>query len=172
MHLSAVGSTAQTGRLRHAGVGAASGAQRANRLGCLIEYGEAALALGDREIARAVEDTLAPFTDHHATSARMAITYGPVHQLLGRLVALRGDLDAAVDHLDHAIADLTAFGAEPRLVRTRVALAEVLHRRVAPGDPERAADLQRAAQARADALDTPELLTPAEFGPTTVTKNE
>ena len=137
----------------------------ANRLGCLIEYGEAALTLRERKIAGVVEHALAPFAASHATAARMALTYGPVRQLLGRLAAFRGDLDAAVDHLDRAIADLTAFGAEPRLVQTRVALADVLRRRGAPGDAERTDALLLTARARAGALGTPELLTLTELQP-------
>ena len=138
----------------------------ANRLRCLGEYGEAALALCEAEIARIVEDALAPFADHHSVTARVAFTYGPVRQLLGRLAAFRGDLDRAVDHFDRAIAELSAFGAEPRVVRTRVALAEVLRRRGAHGDSERAEALEHAARVGADALDTPELLASAGFEPT------
>jgi hypothetical protein len=74
-------------------------------------------------------------------NARAWTTYGPTHYILGRLAALRGDLDVAVARLERAIEASTRLSAWPRVALAQESLARVLDERAADGDGTRAAEL-------------------------------
>ena len=67
-----------------------------NWLSAAKELSEAACLLGDLEVGADLEELLEPFADRIVVSARALMCMGSVCGALGRLAALRGDLDGAV----------------------------------------------------------------------------
>jgi hypothetical protein len=74
-----------------------------NWLSAAKELSEAACLLDDLEVGAELEELLEPFADRIVVSARALMCMGSVCGALGRLAALRGDLDRAVERYEQAI---------------------------------------------------------------------
>jgi hypothetical protein len=99
-----------------------------------IGFAKAAVALGDRQLAAALLEQLAPYREQHlleGTGYQGAATYH-----LGQLAATCGDWDAAERDLVASVGSHRALGAEPWVALSQHALAGVLRAR---GVPDRAA---------------------------------
>ena len=112
---------------------------------------EACALLDDASGAAPLYEQLAPFAGRHAIGHAEG-SVGAVDRYLGLLAATLGDLDDAVRHLTAAIEINERMGARPWTAHSQHDLAEVLLRRNAPEDRQRAADLERAAMAMARSL--------------------
>lgn len=84
--------------------------------------------------------------------------WGPVEHHLGALSRVEGQLDAAVSHLETALAVEASMGALPFLARTQWELAAVLEQRAVTADLERIGELRDNARAIAHRLGAPALL--------------
>lgn len=93
---------------------------------------------------------LEPASGWHAAIGTGVLYVGPVDRAIGRLLALKGDLDGADSAFDRAIEQARRAGAPTWLAKAQHQRAEVLLLRQAPGDAERAADLLQRAGAAAD----------------------
>jgi len=92
-----------------------------------IGFAKAAAVLGDRELAGALFEQLAPYREQHlleGTGYQGAAAYH-----LGQLAATLGDWDAAEGHLVTAVESHRRLGAEPWLALSQHALAGVLRAR-------------------------------------------
>src|SRR5450759_2989730 len=112
---------------------------------------EACALLGDGSAAKVLYDQLAPFAGRHAIGHAEG-SVGAVDRYLGLLAFALGRLDDAVSHLTAAIEINEGWGARPWAAHSQHDLAEALVRRDAPGDRERAQQLDRAARATAEEL--------------------
>ena len=74
-----------------------------NWLSAAKELSEAAVLLGERELAAELELLLEPFADRMVVSARGLLCMGSVAGALGRLADLRGDPKLAADWYVRAI---------------------------------------------------------------------
>ena len=74
-----------------------------NWLSAAKELSEAAVRLGDLELAAELETVLEPFADRMVVSARALFCMGSVSGALGRLADLRGDLKLAAERYRRAI---------------------------------------------------------------------
>jgi len=101
---------------------------------------EACSILGDAAAAKILYNQVAPFAGRHAIGHAEG-SVGAVDRYLGLLAATAGAIDEAVRHLQDAIALNERIGAVPWAAHTRHDLAQILRRRAAPGDGERAAKL-------------------------------
>jgi hypothetical protein len=104
---------------------------------------EAAARCGDEQTSRTLIGLLAPCRDQIATSLQSPI-YAVAHAT-GIARACVGDLDGAIDDLEHAIAIHERWRAPFHTAYSRTALASVLTRRAATGDLDRARALANAA---------------------------
>jgi hypothetical protein len=77
---------------------------------------------------------------------------GSVEHPLGLLASLAGCHDAALEHLERALAKEEAMGTKPAALRSRVALAAALRARGRAQDTARAARLEREARREAARL--------------------
>jgi hypothetical protein len=110
--------------------------------------GEAFCLLPEEQLGRAYA-MLLPLRGQQTSSGGIGMTWdGPVDRMLGVFACQLGRLDDAIAHYGSAIDDLGARGGEGPLARTLFEAAEVLAKRSAKGDAERAAGLV----ARAEAL--------------------
>lgn len=112
---------------------------------------EACALLGDNLAARVLYDQLEPFAGRHAIGHAEG-SVGAVDRYLGLLAATLGRLDDAVRDLTAAIEINEGWGARPWTAHSQHDLAQVLVRRDAPGDRDRAEQLDRAALATATML--------------------
>ena len=99
----------------------------------LIETGETAVALGEREWAGRLYERLLPYARLQVVVARAVSTYGPVEFFLGRLAATCGRWEVADAHLAAAVAFNARVGSAPRLGFAQEAWAHVLRERGATG---------------------------------------
>lgn len=113
--------------------------------------GEACSRLGQRRDAERLYEQLLPFAGRHAIGFAEG-SLGAVDRYLGLLAASNGDLPAAEGHFVDGIRVNSRMGARPWTAHTKVDLAEMLLTRDAPGDPHRAAELLRDADASAGLL--------------------
>jgi tetratricopeptide (TPR) repeat protein len=97
-----------------------------NWLSACKELSEAACLLGDLEVAAALEELLEPFADRMVVSARALMCMGSVWGALGRLAALRGELDLAIQRYERAIDRDERVGALIWAIHHRLRLGEVL----------------------------------------------
>jgi tetratricopeptide (TPR) repeat protein len=107
--------------------------------------------LGDRDAAQVLYDQLLPFAGRHAI-AHAEGSVGVVDHYLGKLATTLGTLDDAERHLASARQLLALMGAQTWQVHADHDLARCLRQRRAPGDVERAAQLDREARAAAVVL--------------------
>jgi tetratricopeptide (TPR) repeat protein len=112
---------------------------------------EVAHATGDAAKAELLESLLAPYA-RLCVVAGSLLFYGSVSHHLGLLAATRGRDEDALDHFERALDVHERIGARAWNARTQLAMADVLAKRRAAGDAERAADLAAAALATARAL--------------------
>lgn len=129
-------------RVTAAGISPAS-----TSLGCLFAVVEAAASLGERDLARHAYDLLAPFAARPIMPSVAVVCFGSAERTLGRAALTFGDVEAAVAHLERAVAANVRLANRPLTACARAELAEALHLR---GDHDRAAELLD--QAVADAL--------------------
>lgn len=112
---------------------------------------EACSLLGDASVAGVLLEQLEPFAGRHAIGHAEG-SVGAVDRYLGLLAATLGRLDDADRYLTAAIAVNERMGARPWTAHSQHDLAGVLRRRNAPGDRDRADQLDRAARATARTL--------------------
>jgi DNA-binding CsgD family transcriptional regulator len=112
---------------------------------------ELAVAFEDEELALDLKRQLEPFDGLMIAGGIGAV--GPVSYYLGLVDASADQLETAIPHLEAAVQLVGRGDLGPSLTRTRVALAEALVRRSAPGDRERAAILASVAAADARRLE-------------------
>jgi tetratricopeptide (TPR) repeat protein len=93
--------------------------------------------LGDRVRARRLLELLGPYDGRNVVSMGAAYL-GPVARLLGLLAMTVGEDERALGHLETARASAERVGARPVAVMTALDAAELLARRNAPGDADRA----------------------------------
>ena len=105
-------------------------------LSTVASLAEAAALLGDREAAGRLYPALEPFADNLVQSG-FAGCAGAVQRLLGRLAGTLGHVDAAVRHLDAALARHRMLGAPALTARTQCDLGELLAGQADPGERSR-----------------------------------
>lgn len=112
---------------------------------------EGAARLGDQEAAAILYEQLVPLAGRHAIGHAEG-SIGAVDRYLGLLAAELGLLDDAARHLEDAVHINERMGARPWTAHSRHDLAVVLRARGAPGDAQRATDLDALALAAASDL--------------------
>ena len=123
-----------------------------NLLGTWARLAETSALLGEPEWAAPLLDAIAP---HAGTVVVLGITVGclgSAARYAGLLANLLGRHDAAVAHLDQALAVNDRIGAVVQLAHTQHDLARTLRARGARGDGERAASLSAEAATTARRL--------------------
>ena len=117
-----------------------------NWLSAAKELSEAACVLGDLEVGADLEELLEPFAERIFVSGRALMCMGSVWGALGRLAALRGDLDRAVQCFEQAIDRDEHAGALIWAMNHRLRLGETL---LARGQAAEAVPLLKLVAARA-----------------------
>lgn len=107
--------------------------------------GEAARILGREAIARDVHRLLLAHADHPVVASLGVVDHGSVEGALGSAALTFGALDAAVAHLERAVAADDRLANRPFAAIGRAHLANALWRRGGPGDGTRAAGLHQVA---------------------------
>ena len=107
--------------------------------------------LADRHRSEAFYELLAPHTGRNIIGFS-ELSCGSVDRPLGRLAAVLDDLERAERHLRAAVAFDEGIGARPWLVRSRLALADVLTRRGTEADHAEATHLITTARTAAAQL--------------------
>jgi class 3 adenylate cyclase len=102
---------------------------------------EVAFALEDSEWAELFHERLAPYAGMTIVAGPSAGCWGPVARYLGLASAAAGNLRRAVGELEDSIALSRRMGDTPFVAQAELNLAQVLLRRGAAGDAERAAQL-------------------------------
>ena len=114
------------------------------------------IAFRDTATAQATYDLFRPLADQGGTVGSGLVSLdGSVHWPLGRLAALLGRTEQALDHFASALAVNTRLGARPFVVMTRLDWAQTLAVRAAGDDLGQARELARQAAAEAHRLDMP-----------------
>lgn len=113
---------------------------------------QAAAAVGDARLARPLYELLLPFAELNCTSGAVLVNLGPISRFLGMLATTFGELDAALGHLEHALARSHALSSPPLVARTQVDMARALLARRAEGDDARARSLLERAHETATEL--------------------
>jgi class 3 adenylate cyclase len=124
----------------------------ANWLARLAALSIACLALDDAKAAESLYDLLAPYADRCVPILTGAAFLGSTEAFLGHAALAAGRLDAAVDHLERALATNTRIGAHFIAPRVRGVLARALNGRGGAGDAERAERLVQEALEQAQEL--------------------
>jgi AAA ATPase domain len=118
----------------------------------MVAIVEAAAALGDGDVAGQAYDLLLPFADLPAMASLAVVCLGSTERALGVAARVRGDKDAAVDHLERAVVANQRLENAPLVAISRAELAATLRARDHAGDAARAADLLLSALVDADRL--------------------
>ncbi len=125
-------------------------------LGALLQLLDLIVAFRDVETARASYDLLGPHTaDTGAIGRGVVVLFGSLHWPLGRLAALLGRFDDALEHYATAVTINTKVGARPFVALARLDWADALRSRGAPGDSAEALVLAQQAAAETRRLDMP-----------------
>ncbi|HEV7807073.1 MAG TPA: AAA family ATPase [Solirubrobacteraceae bacterium] len=117
----------------------------------LSMLGELCALLHDDVRARRLYELLAPFEGRNVVSIGAAYL-GPVARYLGLLAMTMGSHERALGHLETARSAAARMGARPTAVLTALDAAEVLARRGAPGDADRATGLVQSVAGEAERL--------------------
>jgi tetratricopeptide (TPR) repeat protein len=115
----------------------------------LFALAQAAAALGDAALARAVYDRLAPHAALPVMGSLAVLCFGSAERSLGVAARAFGEPDLAVAHLDRAVAANRRLANQPMLAMALADLAGTLRLRDAPGDAARAGALSADAVALA-----------------------
>jgi DNA-binding SARP family transcriptional activator/tetratricopeptide (TPR) repeat protein len=129
-------------------------------LATLAFAAEASWLAGDAEVGGRLQPLLAPLAGSNVTVGA-AVAFGAAGRSAGLAAAAAGDLDAAVGLLDGAVAANRRMGSPLWEATGQHDLAEVLRRRAAAGDGERAAELAASAVETARRLGARRLSRPA-----------
>jgi DNA-binding CsgD family transcriptional regulator len=125
-------------------------------LGAITQILDLIIAFRDYETARATYDLMATHTAvSGATGTGVVFLSGSLHWPLGRLAALLGRTEQALEHYATAVTVNTRLGARPFVVLTRLDWAGALSARGTRGDHEEALPLARQAAEEARRLDMP-----------------
>ena len=125
-------------------------------LGSLIQLIDLIIAYRDTDTARATYDLFRPLAAQGGTvGSGLVVVHGSAYWPLGRLAALLGRLEQALDHFASALAVNTRLGARPFVVMTRLDWATTLAGRAAGDDLAQARELARQAAGEARRLDMP-----------------
>ena len=116
---------------------------------------EVAQSLDDVPLANAAARLLEPFADRPVMPSLGVSCLGMAARLLGLAALTRGDLDAAVEWFERAVAGNDRIRHRPVAALSRADLADALVRRGLHADRERAATLFAAAATTAAGLDMP-----------------
>jgi len=134
----------------------ATGDKDPRTLGALLQMMDLIIAFGDSEMAQAVYDLLHPhIADTGATGTGLVNLSGSLHWPLGRLAALLGHTEEALDHFAQAVTVNTRLGARPFVTLARLEWADTLRTRAARGDYGQARVLARQAAIEARRLEMP-----------------
>ncbi len=134
----------------------ADGDRDVRTLGSLIQLIELMITYRDTDTAQATYDLFHPLLTYGGTfGSGLVSLHGSVHWPLGRLAALLGRTEQALDHFASALAVNTRLGARPFVVVTRLDWATTLAGRAADDDLAPARELARQAAAEARRLDMP-----------------
>ena len=134
----------------------ATGDKDTRTLGALLQMMDLIIAFGDSEMAQAVYDLLHPhIADTGATGTGLVNLSGSLHWPLGRLAALLGHTEEALDHFAQAVTVNTRLGARPFVTLARLEWADTLRTRAARGDYGQARVLARQAAIEARRLQMP-----------------
>lgn len=112
--------------------------------------GEACSHIGDVERARELHAALLPYRDR-MVQVTQAACFGSAERFLGLLAATFGDVDAAAEHFEAALALNADRGVLPLIPFIRVEYAQRLLARGTPADAERARELVGTAYREAEA---------------------
>jgi hypothetical protein len=121
----------------------------------MVSIVEAAAGLGDRALAAEAYRLLLPYAGLPAMPSLAVSCLGSVERALGLAALTEDRVDAAIEHLERAIADNERLDHRPMAVISRADLALALRRRDTAADRRRAAELIAVAAAEADRLEMP-----------------
>ncbi len=108
--------------------------------------------LGDARRAAVLYESILPFAGEYSVhTAGLTVTNPPSHHL-GLLATAMGRFEDAERHFEDAITKIAKLGSPPMFARNRYYYAEMLLRRGAPGDREKALTLLDQALETADAI--------------------
>ena len=125
-------------------------------LGAISQILDLIIAFRDYETALVTYDLMATHTAvSGATGTGVVFLSGSLHWPLGRLAALLGRTEQALEHYATAVTVNTRLGARPFVVLTRLDWAGALSARGTRGDHEEALPLARQAAEEARRLDMP-----------------
>jgi len=125
-------------------------------LGAITQILDLIIVFRDYETALVTYDLMATHTAvSGATGTGVVFLSGSLHWPLGRLAALLGRTEQALEHYATAVTVNTRLGARPFVVLTRLDWAGALSTRGARGDHEEALPLARQAAEEARRLDMP-----------------
>jgi DNA-binding CsgD family transcriptional regulator len=134
----------------------AAGDRDVRTLGSLIQLIDLIIAYRDTDTAQATYDLFRPLAAQGGTvGSGLVVVHGSAYWPLGRLAALLGRLEQALDHFASALAVNTRLGARPFVVMTRLDWATTLAGRAAGDDLAQARELARQAAGEARRLDMP-----------------
>jgi DNA-binding CsgD family transcriptional regulator/nucleoside-triphosphatase THEP1 len=134
----------------------ADGDRDVRTLGSLIQLIDLIIAYRDTGTAQATYDLFRPLADQGGTiGSGLVSLHGSVHWPLGRLAALLGRTEQALEHFASALAVNNRLGARPFVVVTRLDWAATLAARAIGDDLAQALELARQAGAEARRLDMP-----------------
>ena len=113
----------------------ADGDRDVRTLGSLIQLIDLIIAYRDTDTAQATYDLFRPVADHGGTiGSGLVSLHGSVHWPLGRLAALLGRTEQALEHFASALAVNNRLSARPFVVVTRLDWAATLAARAAGDD--------------------------------------
>ena len=134
----------------------AAGDRDVRTLGSLIQLIDLIIAYRDTDTAQATYDLFRPLAAQGGTvGSGLVVVHGSAYWPLGRLAALLGRLEQALDHFASALTVNTRLGARPFVVMTRLDWATTLAGRAAGDDLAQARELARQAAGEARRLDMP-----------------
>lgn len=123
----------------------------------LTHSADAAAIVGHRAVAASLRSLLYPYASRWVVIDRGLACKGSTERLIGLLDSVLGDVHAAVERLERALARHVRAGARGFAARNRRELASALLVRGDAGDAERAAALLEEAEADAGLLGMPGL---------------
>lgn len=118
----------------------------------MMSLADAALGLGDADLARGIEKLVEPFAELPCLPSLAVTCLGSTERALGQTRLTCGDLDGAVAAFERAVDATRVLGNRPITAINSADLATVLVARDAPGDRARAVDLLTFARAEAVAM--------------------